>query len=152
MQRIAFDITEFLDAIAANPDIGDIDDAYLNFSTQPKDTNKIVSLIMYKQWEQLLVTSGLQSNVDEYHATLKEGDIENAIVWKRHFIRIGEIGVVTTEGEYVHEIVGTTLFLRYQRTAGIPRKVNTYTRSLVRLCSCGTSGQLATMMRLKYRI
>jgi hypothetical protein len=118
MQRIAFDITEFLDAIAANPDIGDIDDAYLNFSTQPKDTNKIVSLIMYKQWEQLLVTSGLQSNVDEYHATLKEGDIENAIVWKRHFIRIGEIGVVTTEGEYVHEIVGTTLFLRYQRTAG----------------------------------
>lgn len=117
MQRIAFDITEFLDAIAANPDIGDIDDAYLNFSTQPKDTNKIVSLIMYKQWEQLLITSGLQSNVDEYHATLKEGDIENAIVWKRHIIRIGEIGVVTAEGEYIHYRSGTTLFLQYQRTA-----------------------------------
>ena len=117
LARVGFGIQEFMDAIEGNPGIGDIDDAYLNFSLAPKDTNNIVSQLLYLQWFEIIVTSGLQSNVDEHVASIREGDIQNAIVWKKHFYRFDEVGVVTTEGEYAHTVVGTTLKMQYQRTA-----------------------------------
>lgn len=118
MARAGLDLQEFLDAIAGNPDIGDIDDAYINYSLQPKDTNKIVSKMLYLQWYQIIVTSGLQSNIGQFNATIKEGDIENAIVWSEHTFTPGILGVVTAEGDYTHFRTGTTLTMQYQRLAG----------------------------------
>jgi len=118
MARAGLEIEEFLDAIGTNPDVGDIDDAYINFALNPLDTNKVVSKMLYLAWEQIVVTSGLQSNIGQFNATIKEGDIENAIVWSSHTFTPGIVGVVTTEGDYTHFISGTTLTMRYQKLAG----------------------------------
>ncbi len=117
MQRAGLVMEDFLDAINGNPDIADVDDAFLNFSVSPKDTNKVVSKILFLQWFALIVTSGLQSNNNEYTATIREGDIDNAIVWSSHQYNFNVSGVATTEGEYIHSTSGTNLTIRYQRTA-----------------------------------
>ena len=118
MARVGLDINEFLDATGANPDISEIDDSYLNFSVQPTDVNPIVSKMLYKAWEQILITSGLQSNVDTLSATIKEGDIENAIVWTGHTITFGIAGTVAAVGEYTHSIAAHDLTMQFQKIAG----------------------------------
>ena len=118
MARAGFDLQEFLDAIGSNPGIADIDDAYINFSIQPKDVNSVVSKMLYLAWEQIIVTSGMQSNVEQFTATIKEGDIENAIVWQSHTYTPNIVGVIATEGEYIHTVSATDLILQYQRLAG----------------------------------
>lgn len=116
MQRVGFDITDFLENFSENPDIGDVDDAYLNYALSPNDTNAIVSKMLYLQWFQIAVTSGLSSNIGEYTATLVEGDINNAIAWTGHTHTVSNVGVVTTTGDYIHTAVGTTLTMQFQRT------------------------------------
>ena len=116
MSRVGLDINQFLDATGANPDIAQIDDSYLNFSVSPFDTNPIVSKMLWLQWEQILITSGLQSNVDLLSATLKEGDIENAIVWSGHTVNLGVAGTIAATGSYIHSTtVANTLTLQYQK-------------------------------------
>lgn len=117
MMRLGLDIVEFLDAFSSNPDIDDVDDAYINFSMSPLHTNEVVSHLLYRQWFQVIVDSGLQSNIDEYVITIAEGDIENATVWKDHHYKFDEVGVVTTEGEYTHSTTDTDLTMQFQRTA-----------------------------------
>lgn len=117
MARASLQLSEFLDAINSNPDIGVVDDAYLNFSVSPKHTNRVVSKILWLQWYAMVVEAGLSSNKAEYTATISIGDIENAIVWTQHTYAFGNVGVVTTEGEYIHSSLGTTLTIQYQRTA-----------------------------------
>lgn len=117
MQRVAFNIDDFLEAIAANPDASDIDDAYLNYAMQPLDVNKTISKMLYLAWFEIVVTNGLTSNVGEFSATIEEGDIQNAIVWNQNIYTDDVAGVVTTEGEYIHTISGTDLIMQYQRTA-----------------------------------
>lgn len=117
LARIGFGIQEFMDAIEGNPGIADIDDAYLNFSLAPKDSHKLVAKLLYLQWFEIIVTQGLQSNVDEHVASILEGDIQNAIVWKSHTYRFDNVGVVTAEGDYITTITNTNLKLQFQRTA-----------------------------------
>ena len=119
MLRVGFNIDEFLDNLAQNPDIADVDDAYINYSLSPNDTNEIVSKMLWLQWYQIVVTSGLSSNNGEYTATITEGDINNAIVWTGHTYTQSNVGVVTTTGAYIHTAVGTTLTLQYQRTDSV---------------------------------
>ena len=114
MARIGLDIKEFLNATGSNPDIAQVDDAYLNFSIQPTDVNPVVSKLLYRQWEQILITSGLQSNVDSLSATLKEGDIENALAWSGHSITFGNAGTIAATGSYTHSILNTDLTMQYQ--------------------------------------
>ena len=116
--RIGLDINEFLFATGSNPDISQIDDTYLNFSVGPNDVNPVVSKILWLQWEQILITSGLQSNVDSLSATIKEGDIENAIVWSGHSIEFARPGSVTDVGAYTHIVAGNTLTMQFQKIAG----------------------------------
>lgn len=116
MQRVGFDITDFLDNFSTNPDIADVDDAYLNYSLSPNDTNPIVSKMLWLQWFQVAVSSGLSSNIGEYTATLTEGDINNAIAWTSHTYSVSNAGVVTTTGDYIHTVNGTTLTMQFQRT------------------------------------
>jgi hypothetical protein len=117
MLRVGFQIDDFLDNFAANPDIDLVDDAYLNYSVSPNTVNPVVSKILWLQWYQIVVTSGLSSNIGEYTATILEGDINNAIVWTQHTYSQSIAGVVTTTGDYTHSVSATTtLTIQYQRT------------------------------------
>lgn len=126
MQRLGLDIREFLDAFSANPDIGDVDDAYINFAMHPGDTNEILSHLIYRQWYQIIVESGLQSNIDEYVLSIEEGDIQNAVVWKDHDFTFNTAGTPLAEGKYDHTITNTDLRMRYQRTATHYDELNVY--------------------------
>ena len=119
MLRVGFNITDFLDNFVENPDIDQVDDAYLNYSVSPTSVHPVVSKILWLQWYQIVVTSGLSSNIGEYTATILEGDINNAIVWTGHSYTQSIAGVVTTTGEYIHSAVGTTLTMQYQRTDSV---------------------------------
>jgi hypothetical protein len=117
MARASLKLQEFLDAIGDNPDVDDIDDAYLNYALQPLDVNPIVSKMLYLAWHQIVVTSGLQSNIGQFSATISEGDIQNAIVWSQHTFIEDIVGVVADEGDYIHTVSGTDLIMQYQKTA-----------------------------------
>jgi hypothetical protein len=116
MGRAGLDIKEFLEAIADNPDIDVIDDSYINYSVQPLDVHPVVSKLLYLAWYQVIVTSGLSSNIGQFSATISEGDIQNAIVWSGHTYTSNNVGVKTTTGDYLHEVVGTTMTMWYQQT------------------------------------
>jgi hypothetical protein len=118
MARAGLDINEFLDAIKDNPDIGTIDDAYINFSVAPLNVNRQVSKMLYLAWEIIITQQGLSSNVGQFSATITEGDIQNAIVWSGHTVTTNNIGTKTTTGEYLHEVLGTTMTMWYQRIDG----------------------------------
>ena len=117
MIRVALELQEFLDNLSENPDISDVDDAYFNFAMAPTDVHPIVSKLLYLAWYQIIVTSGLDSNTSEFVATISEGDVQNAIVWTTQSYTTDIVGVKTTEGDYLHEIVDTTLKLQWQRNA-----------------------------------
>ena len=104
LQRLGFNIDDMLEALVSNPDIDDIADAYINFSLGPNSVNRIVSKMLYLQWYELTVVNSLLSNTNEYKATFKEGDVNNAVVWTDHTYAAAVVGVKTTEGEYLHEI------------------------------------------------
>jgi hypothetical protein len=119
MARAGLDLREFLDAIGSNPDIGQVDDAYINYSLAPLDVHPVVSKMLYLAWEEILVTSGLSSTTGQYYATIIEGDINNSLVWTGHTHTLSISGVKTTEGDYLHTTSGTTLTMWYQRGASV---------------------------------
>jgi hypothetical protein len=120
MRRLNFVLEDFIEAIDSNPDEDLIDDAYFHFSVNPLDTGPssgALSKLLWEAWFSILVTSGIESNTGEYKAMIKEGDIENALVWNSHTYTFDISGVKTTEGAYLHEVVGTSMTCWYQRTA-----------------------------------
>jgi hypothetical protein len=117
MARLGLDMVEFLDNINSNPDIADVDDAYLNMAMNPIDNNAVLSKLLYLSWYQIIVDSGLVSNTSEFTASVTSGDVNNAIVWQTHEFNQNISGVVTDEGAYIHSVSTTNLIIHYQRTA-----------------------------------
>ena len=134
MQRLGFRLDDFIDALEDNPDIGAVDDAYVNFAMGPNTVNKVISKMLYLTFYEIVVTHGLTSNLDQFSATFLEGDVNNAMVWIKHTYTPNVVGVVTTVGEYLHTPIAaieevtdafgnvtiaaqpSKLFLRWQKT------------------------------------
>ncbi|MEE8599291.1 MAG: Calx-beta domain-containing protein [Dehalococcoidales bacterium] len=105
IRRLGYELRDFVEAVDTNPDQALIDDAYVNFSVCPADTNQVVSKVLYLMWYEIVVVAALESNVDEYKATFLEGTINNAIVWKNQSYTPDVVGVVADEGDYFHDII-----------------------------------------------
>ena len=122
MDRLSLDIDDFIANIANRPDsqLASITDAYVNFSMVPSNTHEVVSKLLYLSFYELIVTKGLNSEVNEYSALFTEGDINNSVVWTDHTYTTGISGTVTSEDKYIHTITpttdGSTLYLRHQDT------------------------------------
>jgi hypothetical protein len=129
IRHLAYEVDDFIEAIDTNPDIDLIDDAYVNFSVNPLDSNKVVSKLLYLMWEVIVEHEALVSDVDQYKATFEEGDVNNAVVWTKHTRTEDISGVKTAVGEYIHDVPspppeggkheegGSDLTMYYQKTA-----------------------------------
>jgi hypothetical protein len=84
LKRINLDIGDVIDAVADNPDIELIDDAYINFAINPNDNVPALSKILWNQFYDIIVKYGITSNENKYKATFEEQDVNNALVWSNH--------------------------------------------------------------------
>jgi len=114
INRLGYQIDDFLDNINANPDSGEIDDVWINFSVQPNDTHQVLSKILWLQWHETIVRFAITSNEEEYLSVFEEGDIQMSMAWTEHSHTVGLTGVKATVGEYAHtvfensEVISTT--------------------------------------------
>ena len=109
MQRLQLGIDEFLEALSSNPNISDVDDAFVNFSMSPNTVHEVISRMLFLTYYELIVVNLMTSNNEEYTATFREGDVNSATAWTAHSHTTGITGVKTTEGEYLHEVVQTSV-------------------------------------------
>jgi len=132
MEFLSFDVDQFIDNIASSPgaDVDSISDAYVHFSMMPANTDPTVSKLLYHSFYNIIVTNGLYSELEEYNAIFKEGDVNNSIVWTKHTYDQNIEGSVTTVGEYNHyvqkTVEGSILYLRYQKSSGLYDMLSVY--------------------------
>lgn len=122
IRRLKYNVDDFIESIEANPDADmatAVDDAWLNFSMNPLDTNQVLSKMLWLSFYEIIVVNSIISNNNEYKATFEEGDVKNAIVWSDHTHTTDNVGTVATVGEYIHSITDTTLTIQHQTASGL---------------------------------
>lgn len=123
MDKLSLDIDDFITNIGSSPGDGssNLTDAYVNFAMIPAETDNVMSKLLYRSFFQVIVTDGLYSDIGEYSASFREGDINNAVVWTNQTYAPDITGVATAEGDYIHSVqktsTGSILSIKHQKTA-----------------------------------
>lgn len=105
LRRLGIEIEDVIEGINDNPDLGNIDDVYINFAISPSDEGKLISKMLFLTFYELTVVHNVFSGDGKYLATFEEGDINNAMSWTDQSFTESLSGVVTSVGDYIHEIV-----------------------------------------------
>ncbi|WAK44651.1 hypothetical protein vBAmePPT11V19_00025 [Alteromonas phage vB_AmeP_PT11-V19] len=87
LKKLGMTVDDAIEAIASNPDIDLIDDAYINFAMSPTSDAPVISKLLYLHFEKIVVEQGFNSNVDEYTATFEEQDVNNALAWSKNIYK-----------------------------------------------------------------
>lgn len=123
LDMLFLDIDEIIDNLAENPDINQVDDAFINFAICPNSTPEIVSKILWLSYHNIIVIHGVSSNTNEYSASFHEQDVQNAVAWTDHTYTADIAGTLASGQVYEHEqTFGTdtsSLIIRNQTGPGL---------------------------------
>lgn len=129
---IGIDVDNIIASISANPDINNIEDAFIHFAIDPKDQDPAVQKTIYQMFDYLYSNTSIVQADSSYLMTFKESDYNIAVSWKSHKRSdvVGTIGGVGTyksivqlenvsidAGEYGTVTEQPTLICQYQDTA-----------------------------------
>lgn len=115
LELIGVDIHTLTDSLMENPDIGNVEDAYIYFGVDLKDTSPTIAKMMYSSIEFFYYDSSLQSNAGAYKITIQEGKFNQTIMWKEQ-TRTTVAGVLGPVNTYQMTTSGNTLIVRKQET------------------------------------
>lgn len=102
MRRMGLDMDSLIDTLADNPDIDQVEDAFVHFAVSPSDMDPIVSKYLYKFFSSIEVP---ESTGDAgFGFTLKEEPMNVAMVWTDQWSTV-DTGVKGEVGSYSHAFV-----------------------------------------------
>ncbi len=108
LNRVGLNIDDISDNIAEQDGYEDIDDAFTNFAVSPDDNHPLVSRLLFRHFEYIIVTLNLTSNTGEYRTYYKEQDANNETIWYDQFINTDVVGTIpggnTAVGTFYHEV------------------------------------------------
>ncbi len=132
LNRLSIRCQDYIDNIEENPDISLIDDAYINFSMNPKDGgSKVLSKLLWMHFYEIIVVHAITSNTEEYSVSFEEQDVNNAVVWSAHSHQGGllisnanvdnpqvatALGVIDV-GDHYHTYDSTTMYIAYKTSS-----------------------------------
>jgi len=104
MNYLNLDVDEFISNLENNRDKDKVTDAYVSIAMNPKDTNSIISKMLWVSFNEIIIVNGLTSGTNEYTATFSEQDINNAIVWSDQTFSLSVVGNIGPVDTYTHTI------------------------------------------------
>lgn len=112
LQYLGLDVDTLTDGIMASDSIDNVEDAFVHFGIDPKDTSKVISKSLFEMFDYMYSDSGLNTN-GKFAATISEGWFNAALAWQSQS-RVAVNGVIGPLGTYMHDIVDKNLRLRKQ--------------------------------------
>ena len=115
---IGVDIDAMTDSINENPDISNIQDAYIYFGLDLTDSNPITAKMLYQLFDFVYFDADINTGgtTDSYTATFREGNFNSSLSWKSQ-TRTVVNGSIGTVGTYTNTILnGTDAVVRKQET------------------------------------
>lgn len=132
---LGIEIDSLVDTINESPDIGNVEDAFIHFAIDPKDTSETVSEALYSMFNYIGEYSDLikvvSNGVAKYQFTMMEGPVNVALGWTDQRTTI-MTGVINSVGKYAHAIEEKTIKLQKQITD------NTYSEIILENVSSAT--------------
>lgn len=114
---LGVDINSITDSLMDNPDIANVEDAFIHFGVNPQETDKTTSKVLYKMFEYIQNDDTLIESADggttKYSATFKEGPMNLGMAWTNQTRTIIS-GVLGPIGSYYHSIVGKSIIMQKQ--------------------------------------
>ena len=104
LRAIGLDINDLIDEISADSNYGLVQEAYINFSMSPNDTDELISKALWMSFHNIVVENPVGIGPGEYKATFIEENIKNAAVWSDQNIDYSQIGGLPDNKEYHHYI------------------------------------------------
>ena len=108
-------IDTMVKGIEDNPDVANIEDAFIHMGMVVKDTSTVMSKILYKAFDFLYDSSDLTREDTKFMITFKEVPFNAAIAWA-DYSKVDVVGSIGTRGTYLHSVVGKDLVLKWQDT------------------------------------
>lgn len=108
-------IDTMVKGIEDNPDVANIEDAFIHMGMVVKDTSTVMSKILYKAFDFLYDSSDLTREDTKFMITFKEAPFNAAIAWA-DYSKVDVVGSIGTRGTYLHSVVGKDLVLKWQDT------------------------------------
>lgn len=129
LSKIGVDITGTIEAIESNPDINNLNSAYIYFGLDMTDTSEVAAKYMFHTFKSLIDNNILaDSQLGTYYTSatksygnntfyMTEGSYNTTMIWKeQRFSRKFNPGTAKKVGTYWSEIVESSIYLRYQVT------------------------------------
>jgi len=113
LEFINMDIDVLTDSLMENDQIANVEDAFVHFGLNPKDTSKVVSKTLFIMFDYSFSDLGIVTGNQGYVATYREGPFNAALGWKTQTREV-KAGIIGSLGSYKHSISGTTLILQKQ--------------------------------------
>lgn len=114
---LGVDINAITDSLMENPDIANVEDAFIHFGVNPQETDKTTSKVLYKMFEYIqnddTLIESVEAGVTKYSATFKEGPMNLGMAWTNQ-TRSVISGVLGPIGSYYHSIVGKSIIMKKQ--------------------------------------
>ena len=110
LSSIGLDIDQLIDEISADPNYNSVQEAYINFSMSPNDTNEIISKALWMSFYNIVVENPIGTGAGAYKAIFIEQNIKNSAVWNAQNIDYDVSGSLTDYKEYHHYIQDYTYF------------------------------------------
>ena len=105
LRRMGLDMDALIDSLNENPDVAQVEDAFVHFAVSPSDVNPVVSKYLYKFFDNITVP---ESTGDAgFGFTLSEGPMNVAMVWTDQWTT-ETTGVKCKVGTYHHAFVDVT--------------------------------------------
>ena len=112
LKYLGLDIDTLTDGIMQSASIDNVEDAFVHFGIDPKDTSKVISKSLFEMFDYVYSDSGLNTG-GKFAATISEGWFNAALAWQSQS-RIAVNGIIGSLGAYTHDVVGKDLRLRKQ--------------------------------------
>jgi len=126
VRKLGLNVKDVIENIADNPDIDQVDDAFINFAMSPgAHSNKVLSKLIWLHWYEIIEVQGILSNNEKYSATFEEQDVNSAMAWTFHrreatvnpASNLAKYGTVNAKlgsmeiDEYGHTVDDSTLYV-----------------------------------------
>jgi len=115
LKYLGIDINSLISGLEENPDIDQVEDAFVHFGLRVADNSEVVSKSLFEMFDYIYNDSGIKQDGNSYLATFTEGSFNAALGWASQS-RVVTVGSIGPKGHYEHYVSGKNLVIRHQET------------------------------------
>lgn len=127
LKYIGIDVDNMISSIEENPDIANIEDAFIHFAIDPNDQDNTVQKVVYQMFDYLYYQTSLVQEDATYLMTFTEQEYNIAVSWKTQQRTIHS-GVIGSVGSYKSAIVMETVNIDAGEYGTVTQEPTLYSR------------------------